>query len=70
MKKDSVWQVLFHFGTSTGPIKIFSQWNDGQYKKLPWHKFAKKKTFSKTFRIMLILELQCLIDDFVYFLEL
>ena len=39
---------------------------------MPWDKFVKKKrTFSKTFRSMQIfLELHCLFDDLVGFLEL
>ena len=46
--------------------------NFRQYKKMPWDKFVKKKrTFSKTFRSMRIfLELHCLFDDLVGFLEL
>ena len=43
MIKKSMWQVLFHFSRSTSSIKSFNIKNLGQYKKLPWDEFLKKK---------------------------
>ena len=46
--------------------------NLGQYQKLACDKIMKKKrTLRQTFRsVLYILELQCLVDDLVYFLKL
>ena len=62
--------ILFHFSTTAGSIKVLvSIENLGQYKKLPWHKFAKKKiTFHQTFcGVHFFLESQCLDDHLVGF---
>ena len=72
-RKYSMQQVLFHFSRIAGSIKIFSQ-----YKKLPaikkelLDKFVKqKRTFCKICHGMqFFFELQCLIDDLVYFFKL
>ena len=68
--KCSMQDILFHFSRSAGSIKILvSIENLGQYKILPWDKFAKKKiTFRQTFHSMqFFLESQCLVDDLVAF---
>ena len=50
---------------------LISTKNSGQFKKLPWDKFAKKKIkFHKIFcSIQIFLELQYLVDDLIDFLE-
>ena len=60
--------ILFHFSTNAGSIKILvGKENIGQYKKLLWDIFAKKKvTFRQTFCSMqTFLESPWLVDDLV-----
>ena len=66
-------QALFVSGGAQAVLRfLVGIKNVGQYKKLPCDKFMKEKiTFHKVFSSMQnFLELQCLIDDLVDFLEL